>query len=256
MSSHVQHPTYLKKLFAPLEKKAQKNGLQAIKFFLKKKNIIPHQVDLPLSTLKTLQTKPCILIINHPHYIEFLLALTQLPKRQDIFLLITDSCLGLIPSLDKNLIPVHIQHHGPDNLPPKKIDFGRLFFFTPAQKTIKEAHDYNRKSIDLAAKKVNDGGILLVCPQGLRTQKGRWFNGIGFIVSKIKKNQDICLINVYIKGTSSWDILRTLPFLHKFLPKLKIRFSLPFSAQKYLGKNPKQITKILEKKYNDWSSVF
>ena len=185
MATNVQHPTYLKKLFAPLDKKAQKNGLQALNVFLKKKKITPSQIDLPPATLNILKTKPCILIINHPHYIEFLLALTQMPKRQDIFLLITDSCLGLIPSLDKNLVPVHIQHHGPDNLPPKKIDLGRIFFFTPAQKTLQEAHDYNRQSIDLAAKKVNDGGVLFVCPQGLRTQNGKWFDGIGFIVSKI-----------------------------------------------------------------------
>jgi len=256
MATKVQHPTYLKKLFAPLEKKAQKNGLQAINVFLKKKKITPSQIDLPSSTLNILKTKPCILIINHPHYIEFLLALTQMPKRQDIFLLITDSCLGLIPSLDKNLVPVHIQHHGPDNLPPKKIDLGRIFFFTPAQKTLQEAHDYNRQSIDLAAKKVNDGGVLFVCPQGLRTQNGKWFDGIGFIISKIKKNKEIYLINVHVKGTSSWDILRILPFLSKFLPQLKIYFSQPFSVKKYLSQKPKEITKSLEKKYNIWSKVF
>jgi hypothetical protein len=256
MTNKVKHPLYLKKFFYPIEKEARKNGLNAINKFLKNKKISPHQISFSTSTLNTLRTKPCILMINHPHYIEFLLTLVSLPERQDIFLVITDSCLGLVPSLDKNLIPVHIQHHGPDNLPLKKIDFGRLFLFTPARKTDQEAHDYNRKNINLGAKKVNDGGILLICPQGLRVKGGRWFDGIGFIVSKMKKNKDIHLINVFIKGTSSLDILRVFPLFHKFLPKIKINFSQAFSVKKYFNKQPKEITKILEKKYNNWVKNF
>lgn len=256
-SIKVKHPAYLKYFFSFIEKDARKNGIKSISNFLKKIKLKPQEIILPSKTLEVLKEKPCILITNHPHYIEFLLTLTNIPYRKDIFIVITDSCLDLIPSLDKHLIPVHIQHHGPENVPKKIIDFGRIFFFTPAQKNIEESRAYNRKNIDLGVKKVNKGGILLICPQGLRESGGRWFDGIGFIVSKLDIKKDVNLINVYVKNTSRLDILRIIPFMSKFLPQLKIAFSQPFSFKKYLDKKPKEITKLLEKKYNNWSkSIF
>ena len=256
MSKSVQHPAYLKKLFSFIEKDAKKNGINAVQNFFKKTKVIPKSFFLSQETFKILKTKPCIVIVNHPHYIEFLVAVNNLPQRKDMFLVITDSCLGLIPSLDKNLIPVHIQHHGPENIVPKKIDFGHIFFFTPAKKTPQEITDYNRKNIDIGVKKVNDGGVLLICPQGLKAKGGSWFNGIGFIVSKMKKEKEIYIINTHIEGTSPWDIFRVIPFASKFLPKIKIAFDKPLLVKEIINKKPKEIKKYLEKKYNKWVKSF
>jgi hypothetical protein len=114
-----------------------------------------------------------------------------------------------------------------------------------------EEHAKNINSIDLAIKKVKDGGLVIIFP-GRRSRDGHWFSGVGHLIKGLGRNSNAHIIKVYVEGTSNADYLRMLPLLGKFLPTITIHYSLSTPVSSFFEDDGKKIAAKLETKYNQW----
>jgi len=246
MMPKYHHPFIVRKFLESFEKQCGQKGIKALKKIIPDNQIIIHPI--PFETKKIINDNGALIILNHPHYAEIIATFHALPDREDIFIIITDSFFELLPNLRQYMIPVHIQHHTTFVGIKKYFNIGRLFYY-PVIKTKEEAHTFNKNSITLAAKLINQGHLVIICPQGLYKKKPVWFTGIGHLVSQL--NPKTPLINLFIDNTSFFDFFRLIPIIKLLFPKFNIYFDKPNYTT---TKDPKIITKELENKFNQWAS--
>jgi 1-acyl-sn-glycerol-3-phosphate acyltransferase len=200
---------------------------------------------------KVLKNLSGVVVANHPAEADVMAILSAVKTRKDVFLIINYSFKNLVPELDKHLIPVYIYNRAAENLEGKiKLKILHSFHKTPVFSK-EEEHQKNIESINLAIEKVNQGGLVIIFPNG-GDKTHEWFNGVGHLIHGIKNKENSFIIRAYIEGTSNWDYLRLFPLIGKFLPKFKISFANPLRIDQVKKDNPKETTKHLESKYFDW----
>lgn len=200
---------------------------------------------------KVLKKLSGVVVANHPAESDVMAILSAVKNRKDVFLVITSSFRSLIPELDKHLIPVYISNRITESFEGKiKFKILNRLNKTPIY-TPEEEHKKNIESINKAIEKVNNGGLVIIFPNG-GDKKHNWFNGIGHLIHGVKNKEESFIIRAYIEGTSTWDYLRLLPLIGKFLPKFKISFANPLRMDTIQKENPKATTVNLENKYWNW----
>jgi hypothetical protein len=199
----------------------------------------------------SLKNKPTLIISNHPSQAEVLILLGLLEKREDAYLIADHSFLKLLPSLDKHIIPVYINHR----LTGKQKDNWKFWLLTKFHKSecfSKEvAHQKNIESIDLATQKINQGGLVIIFP-AVGENKGKFLCGVGNIIKDLTSPAKVNLVMVHVEGTSTLDYLRLIPGFNRILPTIKFNFAKPVSLTKFKGTDAKVITQNLEDFYYLW----
>jgi 1-acyl-sn-glycerol-3-phosphate acyltransferase len=199
----------------------------------------------------TLKKEAVIMVANHPSQAEVLILLGLLAKRNDAYLIADHSFLAILPSIDKNIIPVYINHR----LNCKKKDhwkFNLLTKFHQSESFCQEiAHKKNIGSISLATKKVNNGGLVIIFP-AIEDDGGKFLTGLGYMIKNLNNPKNVKIVMVQVKGTSTWDYLRIIPGIRHLLPKVYVNFANPITADKFLTVEAKAITKKVEEKYYAW----
>jgi 1-acyl-sn-glycerol-3-phosphate acyltransferase len=233
-----------------LNKNIAKYGLvRAIKKLIYKYEIrlvvkSSHEID------KILTKASGIVVANHPAEFDVLAILSAIKHRKDVFLIINSKFMKLVPNLDKHLIPIYIHNKSRENF-EGRLKSGIFDFFHKTETfSIKEEHTKNIESIDLAIKKIKNGGLVIIFPDG--GGKKEWFNGVGYLIHGIKNKKKTFITRAYINGTSNWDYLRLLPLVNKFLPKFRVSFANPLKVESIKKENPKKTTMFLEEKYWRW----
>ena len=202
---------------------------------------------------KILKNFSGILVANHPAEADVLAILSAIKNRKDVFLIINSSFKKLLPTLDQHLIPVYIYNRACEHF-DGKIKLKILSLFNKIEVYSKEEeHQKNLESMALAVEKINNGGLVIIFPDG-GDKKHNWFNGVGHLIHGVKNKEKSFVIRAYIQGTSNWDYLRLLPFIGKFMPKFKISFATPLRMDKVEKDDPKVTTGQLENKYWNWIS--
>lgn len=197
-----------------------------------------------------LKEKPIILVSNHPHDSDTIALIASLPERRDAYIIAIFTTIGIIPSLDKYMIPVYVRHHDIRKRNALR-SFLKIFNPTPIFSP-EEEHQKNIKSIEIAAKKIDSGGLVIIFPGTGYAKK--WYPGIGHLIKNLHQ-KNAYLIKTYIQGTSNLDWFRLSPFLGKFFPPVKITLSKPREIRSLQTNSPKEITRILEKEYNRWANT-
>jgi hypothetical protein len=246
MTSKYHHPIIIRGLLRRFEKQCGLIGIRAVKQLFRSHQIVLHPI--PLKTEKILDQQGTLVILNHPYYAEVVAAIRALPDREDVYLVITDSFYELLPNLRKYMIPVHIQHHTKFVGIKKYFNIGRLFY-CPIKKTIEEAHKSNIESIAYAAQMVNQGHIVIICPEERRLHR-HWLCGVGHLISQL--NSDVKIINLFVSNSSRFDFIRLIPIANRLIPKFHVFFSQPVNIPSF--HDAKDLTKRLEKKFNQWVS--
>lgn len=213
-------------------------------------------IDLPSDTKKTLKKDKVLVICNHPSQVDVLLLLAALPHRSDIYLVIMHRLLSILPAIDKHLIPVYISHRINDfSKPDWKFNLLRKIHFSP-EYTKEIAHQKNIKNIALATKRLDQGHLLCLFPAGGSENGKDFLPGVGFVINNLKDAKNTKLVMAHVGGTSTWDYLRLIPFISRFLPRFRINFSGVFSASDFSLNNPKMTAKNLQDHYENWSEQF
>lgn len=241
----------LKGLISALDKSISETGMVlTMKNIVKKCNtevVIKSNKEIDM----VLEKFSGVVVANHPAEADVLAILSAVKNRKDVFLIINSQLREIIPKLDNYLIPVYINNYVTENF-EGKIKTKLLGFFKKIPKYSKEEeHQKNIESIKMAIEKIDQGGLVIIFPNG-GGQKHDWFNGVGHLIHGIKDKKKSFVIRANIKGTSNFDYLRLLPIIGRFLPKFRISFAKPLRVNTIIRENPKATTLYLENKYWKW----
>lgn len=205
-----------------------------------------------LQTDQVLRGKPTIIVANHPNQADFFPLLAALPPRQNTFLVAFNEIMGLVPNLDKHLIPVYIKHKKPFSKRARVMQKFLETLHPSPNYSPDEAHQKNIQSIKTGSRCLEKGGLVAIFP-GARSEGRKWKSGLGYLLKQVKR-KDVFLVKVYIEGTSYLDYLRLLPVAGKFLPNIRIHFAQPDNINRIvnLDLEPREIVSKLECSYFDW----
>lgn len=196
-----------------------------------------------------LRNEPTVVVSNHPMDTDILVMLAGLESRMDNFVVGNSVLMSLGENISKHVIPVYISHNFKDENSLRMRVLSR--FFKKDTTDHQQSHKNNIKNIALASKKIDEGGVVVICPSP-GSKNGRWFDGIGYLIKNLKFPDKVNVVKIKVGNTSDIDYFRFLPFINKILPPFKITFAKPVFASKFIDKNPKIITKIMELDYKKW----
>lgn len=195
-----------------------------------------------------LQSKPVLVVANHPYELEALALLATLPDRKDVHLIVNSHFYNIFSQADRYLIPAYIDHHsnnGPESWPFTLLG---LLFSRQKQLSASAAHQKNIASIADAASRLGKGSQVIIFPE--RRGKDRsWYSGIGHLIHGVKNPERVFLARVYISGSSKYDLLRVVPFLRRFFPVVKVYFSPAAKLSACLKTDPKTTARELQHGY-------
>lgn len=198
-----------------------------------------------------LQTKPAVVVANHPNEAEVIALIASLPERKDVYLIVNARMVGIIKDLDRHLIPVYIEHHNNPYHHNEVLSYLLRTYHPKKTLTPEEEHELNIKSIGRAAQIVNGGGLVIIFP-GRRSIDGHWFPGVGHLVKKIINRKGTYIVQVFSQGTSWMDYLRLIPFIGFLLPVITMNFAQTVNVSEVWHENPKKITSNIENIYHHW----
>lgn len=195
---------------------------------------------------------PVIVVSNHPAMTDVVVLIAAQDRRNQSYLIISSNFLGILPNLDKHLIPVYVNHRLLDK--SDKFNFlmkmfRKIHWTENYSKAV--SHQKNIDSIKRAGKIVRNGGMVSMFPGG-GGQRGEWFPGIGYLIRESISNQKTKIVMAFIEGTSTWDYLKLIPGVGIFMPKPKVTFSTEESIAIYNNMEPKTIAINLKNKYDLW----
>jgi len=209
-------------------------------------------VGMEDETKNILETKPVLMVCNHPHDAESLMLLGTIPERNDTYIIASHNQMGIGGNITEHIIPVYIgkQQHGDVKL---SVRIARRFNVGPQFSEV-ESHQKNIQSIERASSLIREGHEVIIFPEGARGKEGKWLKGIGYLVKNIGELDNCYYVKVHIEGTSDLDILRLIPKVSKILNKGKIYFSKPRKITDIIvgETDPKQIAEKLEQEYKEW----
>jgi hypothetical protein len=212
-------------LITDIDKKIETHGLSlAMRYILHERlGICSVEVNFVSPNIKEeLKMSPTLIVSNHDGLLEPSILLAYLPERKDSLILGSAPLQDIFPNLTPYFLPLHIRT---SSVPGSEMKlFSRLVRAVPTNILTPppNAHEENIATISKAATVINQGGRVVLFPQGAN-KNGKWKKGIGHFVQQIDANESIKVIFCHIKDASRQDILRFTP-LRKLLPKPSIFF--------------------------------
>lgn len=256
MSHSLYHAFGVSKILHPINHDIKTHGMSPTIRAIIQKCANGFTIEMSKKTQKTLTKDRVLLICNHPSQADVLLLLAAIPPRTNVFLIVINGVLSILPAINKHLIPVYIAHrlnHKP------KYDwkyhlFKKLHYAPEYPREI--AHQKNIQSITRATQKIDQGSLVGIFPAG-GSENGYDFSpGVGHIIKNLRYPEQTRIVMAYVSGTSIWDFFRIIPFLRKLFPKFKIQFSEPIKASDLSGSNGRQISRNLQTIYYHWTFPF
>lgn len=245
----------LRKIFIAFDRKAEEKGIHyAALDILERTNSKLFVFGLNNETKEILGKKPVIVACNHPYDIELLALIAALPKRKDIFAIVASDLMGIGPYTKSYFIPVFVHKYFKQGKHKLSVKIAKLLNLGPRIRDY-EASQRNRESIEDAASKVRNGGLVVIFPEGILPRGNPWLNGIGYLLTSIRGHRAF-YVKAYVEGTSHFDPLRMI-LGGKLFPPLKVYFGAPQDVSSILRKvdKPRELTQNLQKEYNNWSKT-
>lgn len=243
------------KIFRDFDKSAGENGIhKAVTNVIRRTEtkLVVH--GLGKDTIEILKNKPVILAANHPYDFEVLVLIAALPKRDDIFSIAASDLMGVGPNSNHYIIPMFIHKYFDEGSHKLSVKIAKLLRLGPRLSSSR-AHRRNVENMAYAASKVENGGLVIIFPEGILKRGSPWLSGVGYLLRDIYKKRNAFYARAYIQGTSSFDILRLIPILRRFFPPINVYFDRPREVSFVIKAkdDPKEITKNLQKEYNKWA---
>lgn len=209
-------------------------------------------------TLETLKNDPILLVATHPQLTDVVGIMGALPKeRNDVYLVGNSLYSNAGENLSAHLIPIYgVANQKTNNLRSR---LWRETGFEQPPPSLIQAARLNIESLRVARQRVNEGGLVVIFPDGSKEAGGEWFNGVGEIVRQLKDNPQIKIVFATAQGSKSRDKLRFFPKAAQLLGQtdLRIKFSQPHSIDEYQSaQSTKQsITQQLRSQYDSFSKI-
>lgn len=231
--------------------KANNAGIIAMMKIIAKRSQSNFKVKyLDESLSQTLTIERVLVVSNHPAVADVPLLLAALKEREDVYLIASHQFLNILPSIDKNIIPVYINNRMMESHGWMVKFFNKIH--QAEELTSEQAHYKNIKSIQTAAHKINNGGEVVIFPAA-KEKDYQFMSGVGHLIKGLKHPKETRVVMAYIEGTSNWDFLRLIPYAGRLLPKLQVTFSKPYEAADFCDQCGKTTAKRVEKEYYRWT---
>ncbi len=239
---------------------AKQNGLPAaVKEQLQKVgiNVVPdYSPDAKLSLIND----PVLVVATHPHLINDIFGiLSSIPsERRDVHVTGHAMHLKLGGEIANQIIPIYNVNDQPTNNLREMIRRKLLGRDRPIEALTKyESAKANVRSLQNAASIVNEGGMVIVFPDGSQENGAEWMTGVGKLVQDIH-NPDAKVIFAKTQGGEWRNRARVFSSkTKKFLggADLRVGFSEPHSISEYSGKSQSKqnITGNLRSQYDKFS---
>ncbi len=246
----------IKKILRPINRDLKHHNLSLTLRTIVEKASSEFIVHIPKITKKSLKNDPVILICNHPAQADVLILIAAIPPRKKTYLIAMHGLWSILPAFNKYLIPVYIDHRVEEHQHPDwKLKLLKKFHFIP-EYSKEIAHQKNIKSISLATSKIDEGSLVAIFPAGGSENGHDFLPGVGHIIKNLKNPGKTKIIMAHVSGTSGWDFFRLFPLIGKIMPKFKIEFSEPLSAESFTGDKARLISLKLQNVYDRWSLPF
>ena len=202
-------------------------------------------------TFKALSEDPVLLITNHPADSDAIVLLGSMPKRKDIFMMISNYLLRVLPAFDPHCIPVFINYRFENE--KKEPLQSKLFrkIHDSDTYTKEESKLKNKESLAHAAQRIDGGGVVLMAP-AFGNNDREFKTGLGHLLNSLAEPGKVKILMTHILGTSDKDYLRIIPYAKHFMPRFRILYSPPVFASEFISGDVITDTKSLEAHYYNW----
>ncbi len=253
MQSQITRFPVIKPFVRTINRDVKKFGLQQAMMNTvtrsKSKLIVKGRTDKVNHVLKD---ESVVVVANHPHEVDIIALFAALPPRESSSLIISSRFMNLAPNADKYLIPVYVEHHVDIQKGEKlREKFLKKFHPVPTYSPAQE-HKKNIESINNAARKVSEGGSVVIFPNPSKDENKKWYSGVGYLLHGIKTKKKVYVVRAYIEGTSNFDYLRFIPHAAKLLTPIKVTFAPPLEVSELIKQEPKTVVRKIEASYKTW----
>ena len=205
---------------------------------------------------RSLSEDPVLLITNHPAEFDALVLLGSLPNRKDTFMIINNVFDSLLPAFEPHSIHIHVNYRrlqGDVRKTFRSKVLDRIHHFPSLSQ--EESRIKNRETIEIAANRINEGGVILLAP-GYGNHDREFKIGLGYILNSLNLENNPKIVMTHISGTSKYDYLRVFPFVGYLMRRFRIVYSEPVDARQFTSGDPKGDTKNLQDYYFKWVNSF
>ncbi len=204
---------------------------------------------LPNGEKNILENNAVIIATMHP----VMPVIATLPPRRDIFLIVSSELMTIGPWTKQYFIPVYVKKHYPRADKQWVVKLVSALQLTPSLSD-EEAHEKNKESIRLAAEILDNGGIVIIVPEGVHGTNGTWFSGIGHLINNCTNPKNIYYMKSLVKPKPHISFLSSLLLFPDFFYRsFKVFFSQSHQLTVLQQADAKKLTKELEEEYKSWT---
>lgn len=205
---------------------------------------------LTQETFEILKKHPVLLVTRHP----LVPVVATLPFRSDIFIVVTSELMGMGNAVAKFFIPIYVRNLYKEYAQKSAVKLSQRLHLAP-EISKEEEHARNLKSIDIAKKRIQEGSLIIMVPEGLR-EDGQWFLGIGFLVKGVAEVFNGYYVPVHVTTAYKKHLLGMVPLLNNFFLSYTVSFGKPTRLTSYRKENDVHIlTKKLQDSYDKWAKT-
>jgi hypothetical protein len=217
-------------------------------------NILPSYSE---GSEEALSTNPVLIVATHPHLLNDTFGIVgAIPKdRHDVSVTSHAMHMGLGKNITSHIIPIYGVDQQVTNNMRERLRRSLLASKTQQLPQLDSARK-NLESIGIAASRLDEGGIVVIFPEGSGEEGAEWLSGIGEIVKKIE-NPETKVVYATTDGNEWRNRARVYSSKARRLlgsTDLHVRFSQPHPISEFKDiESRKEVTQILRAQYDEFN---
>ena len=232
---------------------------EAVRLLCRLTRNVPEVFGMTEETERILREESVLLVGNHDFVTEQFPIIASLPPRDTISMMGERSFLGIGPNFANYLLPIYfdpqtIARSQKETIRRTQARERRGIRFAPSM-SWREGHLINKRSMAEAVKRLDEGELVIILPQGVLGTT-EWLAGVGRVIKGLKPDSLTYYVKVYVKGATKKDWCRIIPGANLVFPRYKVTYSEPQVIDQVLEQRrlqrPMTITSQLRKDYLAW----
>ena len=205
---------------------------------------------------KILEKNPVLVVATHPYLMDPVNLIGSLPEsRKDTSVVGNTAFQSLGDNFSDHVIPIY--RSGNNYHVEGRALLWRKYGLPQEEHTFYEAGKLNKQSIDMAAQRINEGGIVIFLPDG-STEGKEWYPGVGELVKQIGRD-DARVVFAVAEKPRMRDYVRASSKVARYLPPATshVFYSQPHLIEEFASSGDKRqaITQNLKQTYESFVQV-
>lgn len=206
-------------------------------------------------TREVLEKSPALVVANHPFLMDPVNLIASLPEaRRDVSVIGNTAFQTLGDNFAQHVIPVY--RSGNDYQVEGRALLWRKYGIPQEEHALFEAGRLNRQSINTAAQKINEGGLVILFPDG-STEGKEWYSGVGELVKQIDRD-DAQIVFAATEKPRYRDYMRVSSKVASIMnpTTTNVTYSAPHGVEEFdVGGTRQLITQNLKASYDSFAKL-